>query len=48
MVLQASIRLEEEDKLQSVGYRNIAISDKHVTGGGDVMLSVRLVFVVCL
>ena len=48
MVLQASVTLEEVDKLQSVGYRNIAINDKHVTVGGDVMFSVRLVFVVCL
>ena len=41
-VLQASIMLEEKDKLQSVGYKNIAISDKHVNRTGDVVLSVRL------
>ena len=42
MLLQASIMLEEKDKLQSVGYKNIAISDKHVSKSGDVNLSVRL------
>ena len=41
MLLQASIMLEEKDKLQSVGYKNIAISDKHVSKSGDVNLSVR-------
>ena len=41
MVLQASIIMEEMDKLQSVGYKNIAISDKHVNSGGDVLVSVR-------
>ena len=40
MVLQASIMLEEMDKLQSIGYKNIAISDKHLDSGGDVMFSV--------
>jgi len=39
---KASIMLEEKDKLQSVGYKNIAISDKHVNRTGDVVLSVRL------
>ena len=34
--------VEEVDNLQSVGYKNIAISDKHVNSGGDVMFSVRL------
>jgi thermostable 8-oxoguanine DNA glycosylase len=41
MVLQANIMLEEMDKLRSVGYKNIAIGDKHVNSCGDVMLSVR-------
>ena len=41
-MLQASIMVEEVDKLQSVGYKNIAISDKHVNSDGDVMFSVRL------
>ena len=41
-MLQASIMVEEVDNLQSVGYKNIAISDKHVNSGGDVMFSVRL------
>ena len=41
-MLQASIMVEEVDKLQSVGYKNIAIRDKHVNSGGDVMFSVRL------
>merc|ERR1711892_613703 len=30
------------DKLQSVGYKNIAISDKHVNSGGDILVSVGL------
>ena len=29
------------EKLHSVGYKNIAISDKHVNQAGDVLLFVR-------
>eukprot|EP00092_Neocalanus_flemingeri_P028564 GFUD01031020.1.p1 GENE.GFUD01031020.1~~GFUD01031020.1.p1 ORF type:complete len:480 (-),score=149.04 GFUD01031020.1:137-1576(-) len=39
---KANLMLEDMDKLQSVGYKNISISDKHVNSGGDVLLSVRL------
>jgi speckle-type POZ protein len=39
---KASIMVEEKDKLQSVGYKNIAISEKHVSSSGEVILSVKL------
>ena len=41
-VLQAIIMMEEMDKLQSVGYKNIAINDQHINSIGDVSLSVQL------
>ena len=37
-----NIKLEERDKLQSIGYKNIAMSEKHVNSTGDVLLLVRL------
>ena len=43
MVLQANIMMEETHKLQSVGYKNIAISDKHVSRLGGLLISVRSV-----
>ena len=36
------LKLEQQEKLQSIGYKNIAMSDKHVNASGDVMLLVRL------
>ena len=36
------MKLEQQEKLQSIGYKNIALSDKHVNAAGDVMLLVRL------
>ena len=36
------LKLEQQEKLQSIGYKNIALSDKHVNASGDVMLLVRL------
>jgi len=39
---KVSIKLEEKEGLQSIGYKNIAISDKHVNSSGDVILLVRL------
>merc|ERR1712130_201798 len=36
------LKLEQQEKLQSIGYKNIALSDKHVNAAGDVMLLVRL------
>jgi len=36
------LKLEEKDKLQSIGYKNIAMSDKNVNSSGDVILLVRL------
>jgi len=42
IVFQASVMMDETDKLQSVGYKNIAIHDKHVNSQGDLLLSVRL------
>lgn len=36
------LKLEQQEKLQSIGYKNIAMSDKHVNSSGDVMLLVRL------
>lgn len=39
---KVSVKLEEKDKLQSIGYKNIAINDKHVNAAGDVILVVRL------
>ena len=36
------LKLEEKEKLQSIGYKNIAMSDKHVNSSGDVILLVRL------
>jgi len=36
------LKLEEREKLQSIGYKNIAMSDKHVNSSGDVVLLVRL------
>ena len=39
---QVNIKLEERDKLQSIGYKNIAMSEKHVNSTGDVLLLVRL------
>ena len=43
IVFQASVMMDETDKLQSVGYKNIAIHDKHVNSQGDLLLSVRSV-----
>ena len=40
--LQVMMKLEQQEKLQSIGYKNIALSDKHVNAAGDVMLLVRL------
>ena len=42
MLLQARVMMEEMEKLQSVGYKNIAIGDRHVNSTGDVLLTVRL------
>ena len=36
------MNLEQQEKLQSIGYKNIALSNKHVNAAGDVMLLVRL------
>ena len=36
------LKLEQQEKLQSIGYKNIALSDKHVNASGDVMLLVRM------
>lgn len=36
------LKLEEREKLQSIGYKNIAMSDKHINASGDVILIVRL------
>jgi len=40
--LKVMLKLEQQEKLQSIGYKNIAMSDKHVNASGDVMLLVRL------
>ena len=42
MVLQAMVMMQEMDKLQSVGYKNIAINDQHINSCGDVILSVQM------
>lgn len=39
---RVTLKQETIDKLQSVGYKNIAMSDKHVNSAGDVLLFVRL------
>ena len=42
MVLEAMVLMQEMDKLQSVGYKNIAINDQHINSCGDVILSVHM------
>ena len=42
MVLQAMVMMQEMDKLQSVGYKNIVINDQHINSCGDVTLSVQM------
>lgn len=42
---RVGMRLEQTDKLQSIGYKNIAISEKHVNTAGDVSLVVRLTII---
>ena len=39
---KVSLKLEERNTLKSIGYKNIAMSEKHVNSAGDVMLVVRL------
>lgn len=39
---RVSLSLETAEKLQSVGYKNIAMNEKHVTPAGDIQLLVRL------
>ncbi|XP_023332547.1 uncharacterized protein LOC111704523 [Eurytemora carolleeae] len=39
---RVSLKLEPKEKLQSIGYKNIAMNDKHVNAAGDVLLFVRL------
>jgi hypothetical protein len=38
---RASLSLETVEKLQSVGYKNIAMNEKHITANGDILLFVR-------
>ena len=40
---RVTLKQENCEKLQSVGYKNIAISEKHVNSWGDVLLFVRYV-----
>ncbi len=40
--VRPDLHLENTNELRSVGYRNMAISDKHVNALGDVKLTVRL------
>lgn len=42
---RVGLRLEQTEKLQSIGYKNIAISEKHVNSAGDVSLVVRLTII---
>ena len=42
IVMQAMVMMEKMDKLKSVGYKNIAITDQHINSDGDVSLSVQL------
>lgn len=42
---RVGMKLEQTDTLQSVGYKNIAISEKHVNTAGDVSLVVRLTII---
>jgi len=39
---RVSLKLERVEKLQSIGYKNIAMNDKHVNAAGDVLLYVRM------
>ena len=39
------VRLEQTEKLQSIGYKNIAISEKHVNTMGDISLVVKLTII---
>ena len=43
-MFRASMSLETADKLQSVGYKNIAMNEKHITAAGDILLFVRYFF----
>ena len=40
-MFRVSLKLELSEKLQSVGYKNIAMNEKHVNAAGDVLLYVR-------
>ena len=41
VLYRVSLKLERMEKLQSVGYKNIAMNEKHVNASGDVLLYVR-------
>ena len=40
-VSRVSLKEKSGEKLHSVGYKNIAMNEKHVNAAGDVLLFVR-------